>query len=104
METDRRYFTDRDLDRIVGLVMQLAADLHSAQARSRALEQLLVRQGVLPAGAVDDFAPDETEAAELDAARDAFIARLLQIMTEDGPSAHPLRGEALRAERLARGA
>lgn len=101
MDTDRTYFTDRDLDRVVGLVMQLAAELHTAQARCRALELLLVRQGVLAEGAVDEFEPDAEEGAQLDGSRDGLIARLLQIMTEDGPSAHPLRGETLRADELA---
>jgi hypothetical protein len=100
MDTDRSYFSHPELDRVVGLVMQLAADLHVAQTRCRALEQLLVREGVLPAGAVDAFEPDEAETRALQAARDALLARLLRIMTEDGPSAHPLRAEALAGDRL----
>lgn len=100
MDTDRRYFATPDVDRVVGLVMQLATDLHVAQARCRALEHLLVRAGVLDAGAVDAFEPDEAEAREIEEARDALLARLTRIMTEDGPSAHPLREERLASERL----
>lgn len=100
MDIDRSYFAHPELDRIVGLVMQLAADLHVAQSRCRALEQLLVRQGIVAAGAVDAFEPDEAEADDLEAARDALLARMLRIMTEDGPSAHPLRDETLTGDRL----
>lgn len=100
MDTDRTYFSPPELDRVVGLVMQLAADLHVAQTRCRALEQLLVRHGVIPAGAVDGFEPDDEETRALRESRDALLARLLRIMTEDGPSAHPLRDEALAGDRL----
>lgn len=100
MDVDRSYFSHPDLDRVVGLVMQLAADLHVTRTRCRVLEQLLVRQGILEPGAVDAYEPDEQEARELEAARDAALSRLLRIMTEDGPSAHPLRSEALAGDRL----
>jgi hypothetical protein len=100
VDVDRSYFSHPDLDRVVGLVMQLAADLHATRIRCRVLEQLLVRQGILAAGAVDAFEPDEQEARELEEARDAALSRLLRIMTEDGPSAHPLRREALVGDRL----
>jgi hypothetical protein len=100
MNVDRSYFFHPDLDRVVGLVVQLATDLHVARTRCQVLEQLLVREGVIPAGAVDAFEPAEQEARELDAARESALARLLRIVTEDGPSAHPLRGEALTGGQL----
>jgi hypothetical protein len=100
MDIDRSYFSHPELDRVIGLVMQLAADLHVAQTRCRSLEHLLVRHGVIPAGAVDGFEPDEQEARGLQDSRDALLSRLLRILTEDGPSAHPLRSEALTGDRL----
>jgi hypothetical protein len=100
VDTERNYFSHPELDRVVALVMQLACDLHVAQTRCRALEQLLVRHGVIAAGAVDAFEPDEPQAGAWQDARDALLARLLRIITEDGPSAHPLRREALAADRL----
>jgi hypothetical protein len=100
MDTDRSYFSNPDLDRVAALVMELAAELHVAETRCRALERLLVREGVLSPGTVDAFDPNEDESRELEAARDALLRRLLRIMTEDGPSAHPLREEALAGERL----
>lgn len=100
MQTDRTYFSQPELDRVVGLVMQLAAEVHTAQARCRALESLLVREGVLEAGAVDAFTPTTDERAGLDAARDDLVQRLLRILTEDGPSEHPLRDEQLSGAAL----
>ncbi len=93
METDRTYFSHPELDRVVGLVMQLAAEAHVVQARCRALEALLVREGVLAEGAVDAFEPDAGERPAFEAARDELLERLTRIMVEDGPSEHPLRGE-----------
>lgn len=100
VDVDRSYFSHPELDRVVGLVMQLAAELHATRTRCRALEHLLVREGVLAAGAVDAFTPEGPEEQDLAQERDALLARLLRIMTEDGPSAHPLRDEALAGHRL----
>lgn len=85
-----------DLDRVVGLVFQLASEVHVATQRSRALEAVLVRSGVLSPGEVDAFVPDDGQAEELAAVRDAAVHRLLRILTEDGPAEHPLRAEAVR--------
>lgn len=97
MSGEVTYFSDPQLDRAIGLIWQLAAELHLSTQRCRALEALLVRHNVLEAGELDAFAPQGDETAAFDAARDEFMRRLLRVLTEDGPAAHPLRAEARTA-------
>lgn len=91
------YFSDPHFDRAVGLIWQLAAELHLTSQRCRALEALLVRHDVLEAGELDAFAPEGEEAVAFDAARDELMRRLLRVLTEDGPAEHPLRAEVRAA-------
>ena len=79
---DQTFFDDPAVDRLLGAVMTLAAELHVARDHSRVLEQLLVDKGILEADEVQRFRPDATAAASWDAERDAFIASLM----------HSLRG------------
>lgn len=99
MTREVHYFADPQLDRAVGLVMQLAAELHVTTQRLHALEHLLVGSGVLAEGALDAFQPDESQRAQLAAVRDGAMGRLLRVLTEDGPAEHPLRDELVRAPR-----
>ena len=99
MTQEVRYFADPQLDRAVGLIMQLAADLHVTTQRVHALEQLLVANGVLTEGALDAFQPDDAQRQRLVEVRDAAMGRLLRVLTEDGPAEHPLRDELARAPR-----
>lgn len=101
MSEEFDYFRDRSTSRLVDLVLQLGTDLHVTSHRLRAMEALLVRKGVLDAGELDGFVPNEEEGRLLDAQRDALLGRLVRILTEDGPAEHPLRDqwEAALAEK-----
>jgi hypothetical protein len=66
-------------------------DLHVANHRLRALEMLLLRAGLIQENDVDTFEPTAEEKVILDQKRDEYLARLMRIITESGPSEHPLR-------------
>jgi hypothetical protein len=87
------YFGSPHVSKLVDLVLQLGTELHVTSQRVRALEMLLVRNGTLTPGAVDGFVPDTREQEHLDSARDLLMARILRIVTEDGPAEHPLRDQ-----------
>ncbi len=91
MADEFRYLSSPETSKLFDLVLQLATDLHVATHRVRALEALLVRQGVLSEGELDAFTPQEKEARVLDDTRTAYMARLVRIITENGPAEHPLR-------------
>ncbi|GAA0711189.1 hypothetical protein Drose_25205 [Dactylosporangium roseum] len=87
------YFADPQVERLLDLILQLTVELNAANQRQRVLEMLLVSHGVLDAGAVDGFQPDETQRAELHRTRDELLGRWLRVITETGSAAAPLRPE-----------
>ena len=97
MTQELHYFADPQLDRAVGLIMQLASENHIATQRIHALEMLLVRKGVLGSDELDLFVPEGEERERLDQVRDRAMERLLKVLTESGPAEHPLRDELVRA-------
>ena len=77
---DHTFFDDPSVDRLLGAVMTLAAELHVTRDHVRVLEKLLVDKGVLHVDDVTAFAPDATTAAGWDAHRDAFVASLMEAL------------------------
>ena len=91
MSDEFRYLSSAESSKLFDLVLQLATDLHVTRHRVRALEALLVRHGTLSEDELDAFTPDKSEARVLDDSRAAYMARLVRIITENGPAEHPLR-------------
>jgi hypothetical protein len=91
MSTEFDFFENPQISKLFDLVLELGMDLHVTTTRLRALEMLLIRNGGLKVDQLDGFIPTETEKQSLDVKRDEFIARLMRIITESGPSEHPLR-------------
>ncbi|WP_328415156.1 hypothetical protein OG470_22450 [Micromonospora sp. NBC_00389] len=93
MSTEFDYLGDAKSSKLFDLVLQLATDLHVTRQRLRAVEALLVRGGHLDGDAVDGFTATPAEQPAFNADRDGLQARLLRILTEDGPAEHPLRNQ-----------
>jgi hypothetical protein len=91
MSAEFDFFENPQISKLFDLVLELGMDLHVTTTRLRALEMLLVRNGDLRADQLDRFIPTEAEKQSLDVKRDEFMARLIRIITESGPSEHPLR-------------
>jgi hypothetical protein len=91
MSAEFDFFENPQISKLFDLVLELGMDLHVTTTRLRALEMLLVRDGDLRADQLDGFIPTEAEKLSLDVKRDEFMARLIRIITESGPSEHPLR-------------
>jgi hypothetical protein len=91
MSTEFDYFENPQISKLFDLVLELGMDLHVTTTRLRALEMLLIRNGDLKVDQLDGFIPTEAEKQSLDITRDEFMARLMRIITESGPSEHPLR-------------
>jgi hypothetical protein len=85
------FFGNQQVSKLFDLVLELGMDLHVTTTRLRAMEMLLIRSGELKPDQLDSFIPTEAEKQILDAKRDEFMARLIRIITESGPSEHPLR-------------
>jgi hypothetical protein len=52
------YLDDVRLDRMLGAIVELTAQLYVAKDRTRVLEQLLIDKGVLTAEEIEFYSPD----------------------------------------------
>ncbi|MEY4280556.1 MAG: hypothetical protein RL313_819 [Actinomycetota bacterium] len=91
MTTEFDFFGNPQLSKLFDLTLELGMDLHVTTTRLRALEMLLIRSGVSKVGELDAFEATDAEKLILDQNRDEFMARLMRVITETGPSEHPLR-------------
>lgn len=74
---EQTFFKDPATDRLLAMLMTLAADLHVARDRLTTLEMVLEKSGILAPGALDGFAPSPEQAARLTAERQAFVTELM---------------------------
>ena len=86
---DLTFFPDPNVDRVLGVVMELAAEVYVLRDRLRTLESLLERSGTLDRSELEAYQPGETERTQRLAERDALIARLLAPMTAEFESPAP---------------
>jgi hypothetical protein len=82
---DLTFFRDPAVDRVLGVVMELAAEVYVLRDRVLALERLLERTGVDRTG----YEPTPEEQATRLAERDALIARIMAPMTAEADSPAP---------------
>lgn len=75
---EQTFFADPAIDRLLAMVMTLAAELHVTRDRLSTLEMIMERAGHLAPGALDGFTPGPEEKARLDAARQALATELMQ--------------------------
>jgi len=68
MEPEQQFFKDPAIDRLLGVVFNLAAELQVLRDRVHVLELLLEKGGVLGSGEIDGFVgtAEQEQAAETD--------------------------------------
>jgi hypothetical protein len=86
---DLSFYPDPNVDRVLGVVLELAAEVYVLRDRVRTMERLLERNGVLDASQLETYEPDAHERAQRLAERDALIARILAPMTAQSDSPAP---------------
>jgi hypothetical protein len=80
MKREQQFFDDRVVDRLMGVVMALAAEVYILKDRERVLEQLLVSNGVIAHDAVESFPEQSISGKE----RDAFVGRIFESIVAGG--------------------
>ena len=90
-QPELRLLTSSNVDQIAGLVFELATQVHIERQRRLALEELLVRRGLIDRDDLDALAADEAfrdlVRAELVRAQNA----LLDVLLESDAASSPLR-------------
>ena len=85
---DLTFFPDPNVDRVLGVVLELAAEVYVLRDRLRTVELALERGG-MDRDELDRYEPTEVERAERLAERDALIVRILAPMTAEADSPAP---------------
>jgi hypothetical protein len=86
---DLTFFRDPTVDRVLGVVLELAAEVYVLRDRLHAVERLLQRSGTLDLAELEGYEPTEAERAQRLAERDALIARILAPMHAEFDSPAP---------------
>jgi hypothetical protein len=86
---DLTFFPDPNVDRVLGVAMELAAEVYVLRDRLNTVERLLERTGTLHRADLESYEPTEEERAQRLAERDALIARILAPMTTESDSPAP---------------
>jgi len=74
---EQSFFEDEALDRAVGMIMTLAAELYVTRDRLTVLERTLTARGLLELNELDDYQPN-SDMLLVDASdREAFAAALM---------------------------
>jgi len=77
------FLDDPATERVLSIAMAVAGELAVARERIDTLERVLIQQGVMPADAIEAFAPDaEAQAARNQWGRE-YIARVLRMLEQD---------------------
>lgn len=91
--TDITFFADPDVDRAVGLIMELAAQLHVERQRRIALEELLSHTGVLDPADLEALGEEDRSRERARTELERSMRQLMRVMTEDGGPEAPIRDE-----------
>jgi hypothetical protein len=95
MSGDHLYLENVGSDRLAALLMEVAAQLHAERQQRMALQEVLVRRGLLTREEIEALSGDAAFLASARDALDANLRRLMRIMAEAGDNRGPLRAEAL---------
>jgi hypothetical protein len=87
------YFEDGQVDRVLGLVWQLAQEIHVTRQRLLSLEAVLVSKNLLSAGELSAFSPDESSQQHLTADGKQFMERLIRTIAEKDDHRSPMRDQ-----------
>ena len=87
------FFQDPATDKVLNMVVTLAAEVWALRERQAALEAIGVRQGSLSATEVDEFEFSAEQEARLASDRKEFIESLFRVLQEQADSAKSTPGK-----------
>ena len=82
------FFDDPVIDKLLGIVMALAAENYVLKDRVRVMEALLVAKGLLTSEQIESFVPSSEQEERFRKEREEYFDRLLLPLTE-GKAARP---------------
>lgn len=86
---DLTFFPDPQVDRVLGVLVELAGEVYVLRQRLNTVETLLEQRGCVSRADLENYVPSAEERAARLAERDAFIRRILAPMTHEADSPAP---------------
>lgn len=83
------FFDHPAIDHLIGVTLELGAELWVQRERMRLMERLLAEKGLVTAQDIAAYQATPEETAELQAERDALVQRLYGILTRETVAATP---------------
>lgn len=77
-QAEQNFFADPAIDRLLGIVFSLSAELHVLRDRLALLESALAERGVVDRARLDEAVPEGAFEAQLGAARAALVRHILE--------------------------
>ena len=77
---EQTFFADPAIDRLVGMVFALTAEVHVLRDRMKLLEDALAQRGVVDVSALDAMIPDGALEARIAADRTALVRHILEAL------------------------
>ena len=77
-QPEQQFFPDPAVDRLMGIVFNLASELQVMRERVQVLELLLTRYGALQAGEIDAFSGTPAEEAAIAKDRREYVEHVLE--------------------------
>jgi len=77
MKAEQTFFKDPAIDRLLAMIMTMAAELNVTRDRLATLEMLLEAGEPVTAKALDEFQPSAEQKEKLDAQRQSFVNELM---------------------------
>lgn len=77
-QAEQTFFADPAVDRLLGMVFSLTAELHVLRDRVALLESVLAGRGALDAAQLNDAVPDGALEAQLAASRAALVRHVFE--------------------------
>ena len=77
-QPEQTFFPDPAVDRVMGVLFNLAAEVQVLRERNRVLEQLLAAKGVLAQDEVERFRGSEAQEQAIAEDRKAYVRHLLE--------------------------
>ena len=77
-QAEQTFFADPAIDRLVGMVFALAAEVHVLRDRMRLLEDALAQRGIVDPAALDAAIPDGALEGRIAGDRAALVRHVLE--------------------------
>jgi hypothetical protein len=96
------FYQSQEAERVLNITLALAQELAVTRERMDTLERILAAKGVLALGEFDAYQPSKEVAETRSAATQAYLARILRVISQEIEAIAQPEADSVSVEELAR--